>query len=155
VKPSTILLTLFVIFSCTSLNAQQLTNTTGATIKNDHLVLEYSVGEIAISTLTTSGKDATQGLLQPNIKVTNPDCDIISGELKFFENATKDKLRIVGIHDWIKSYQVYAADGRLIRYENYYNNYINVSGLPAAGIYFVRLLPGCNGQYKVLKFMKR
>jgi hypothetical protein len=144
-----------VILSSVNLNAQQLVNSTGATIKNDHLVLEYSVGEIAIATLSTSGKDVTQGLLQPSIKVSNPGCDIISGEIKFFENATKDKLRIIGIHDWITSYQVYAADGRLIRYQNYYNNYIDVSGLPAAGIYFVRLLPGCNGQYKILKFMKR
>jgi hypothetical protein len=144
-----------VILSCGKVNAQQLTNTTGATIKNDRITVEYSIGEIAISTLSNSGKDVTQGLLQPSIKVVTPDCDMINGELKFFENATKDKLRIVGIHDWIKSYQVYAADGRLIRYENYYNNHIDVSGLPAAGIYFIRLLPGCNGQYKTLKFMKR
>jgi len=130
-------------------------NTTGKTVSNTSYVFEYSVGEISINTLSLAGKDVTQGLLQPNLKIQTPDCDVITAELNYFENPTKDKLRLVGLHDWIKSYQIYAADGRLIKAQNYYNNYIDITGLPAAGIYFIRLLPGCNGKYKVIKLMKR
>ncbi len=152
---SRIFLLVLLLGSTSVLEAQQVTNTTGTTIQNSNYTLEYSIGEVAITTLAATGKDATQGLLQPQLKVLNPSCDIINDDIKYFENPTKDKLRIVGIHDWIKSYQIFAADGRLVRSQNFYNNFIDVSGLPAAGIYFIRLMPGCNGQYKLLKFMKR
>ena len=79
----------------------------------------------------------------------------MANPINYFENPTKDKLRLVGIYNWISSYQIFASDGRLVRFANFYNNYIDVSGLPAAGIYFVRLMPGCNGKYQVIKFMKR
>lgn len=153
---SVLKLLLVIVFICNGPSySQQVANSSGATLQNTTHLIEYSVGEVSITTLSVPGKDATQGLLQPAIKVQNPGCDIINQDISFFENATKNKLRIVGIHDWIKSYQVYASDGRLVRDQAFYNNFIDVSGLPAAGIYFIRLLPGCNGQYKVLKFMKR
>jgi hypothetical protein len=154
VKTLTLLLLFSLAFAHASVS-QQVTNTTGATIRNANYTVEYSVGEVAITTLTAANNDVTQGVLQPNLKVQSPGCDMINGALRIFESPSKDKLRLVGIHDWIDSYQVFASDGRLILYKKYYNNHLDISGLPAAGIYFIRLLPGCNGQYKVLKFMKR
>lgn len=132
-----------------------MTNTTGATINNNNYSIEYSIGEVAIATLSAVSKEVTQGLLQPNVKILTPDCDIMAKTINYFESPTKDKLRLAGIYDWIKSYQIYAADGRLVRSENFYNNYIDISGLPAAGIYFIRIMPGCNGEYQIIKFMKR
>jgi len=136
-------------------HSQVVLNATGSTLKNNTTIFEYSIGEVAITTLTSANNNCTQGLLQPNLKIQNPECDIINNKISFFENPTGDKLRIVGIHDWIRSYEMYAADGRLVKQENYFNNYIDITGLPAAGIYFIRLLPGCNGKYQVIKFMKR
>lgn len=146
---------LFFLLLCTGASAQKLANCTGATINNGIYVLEYAIGEVAIATLSAANNDVTQGLLQPTIKVQQPDCEMINAGIAFFENPTKDKLRLVGIYDWVKSYQIFAADGRLVRSQNFYNNYIDVSGLPAAGIYFIRLMPGCNGKYNIIKFMKR
>jgi len=135
--------------------SQSVVNCTGATLKSQSYSVEYSIGEVAIVTLTGTTTVATQGLLQPGIKINAAPCDIINSTVSYFETPAKDVLRIVGLHDWIQSYQVYAADGKLVRHQNFQNNQINVAGLPAAGIYFVRLLPGCNGKFQVLKFMKR
>src|SRR5215203_3774439 len=49
-------------------NGQILVNSTGNTIRNDSYCFEYSVGEIAITTISNSNNDATQGLLQPILK---------------------------------------------------------------------------------------
>ena len=135
-------------------HAQKLVNTTGNTIKNGSFSFEYSIGEIGINTLDASANHITQGLLQPNIKVLNPQCQIINGTLLRFENPTRDKIRIVGQFDWITRYQLYATDGKLLRDRPFYNNYIDLGGLPAA-LYFIRLYPGCDGNFIVLKAIKQ
>lgn len=135
-------------------SSQTVVNAGGSTIANASTVLEYSIGEIAITTLTGTNNQATQGLLQPKLKVIDPSCEIINSELLSFENPTRDKVRLVGRYDWISDYQIYAADGKLIAYSRFANNYIELSRLPAA-VYFIRLFPGCNGNYKVIKVVKQ
>lgn len=49
------------------LQAQKIVNVSGATMSGSQYNIEYSVGEIAINTITTSNKTITQGLLQPLI----------------------------------------------------------------------------------------
>lgn len=134
-------------------NAQSVTNTSGAALRNNNYFIEYSIGEVAITTLTGTSNLVTQGVLQPTAKVPDPACDMMT--ITHFENPAKNILRLAGIYDWVTSYQIFASDGRLVRSANFYNNHIDVSGLPAAGIYFIRLMPGCNGKYQVIKFMKR
>jgi hypothetical protein len=136
-----------------TISAQQVVNTTGTTIKNATHIFEYSIGEIAITTLTGPANTITQGLLQPNLKIINPDCAIINQPFQYFPSPTYDKLRLVGQNNWIDAYQVFAADGKLMRYSKFYNNEIDLSNL-AAGVYFVRMLPGCDNNYKTLKIFK-
>lgn len=136
-------------------SAQSVVNAGGSTIRTNNYIIEYSIGETVISTVSSTSSVVTQGLLQPSVKILNPDCDMINAGIVAFENPTKDRLRLVGFYDWVTGYQVFASDGRLVRSAKFYNHYIDISGLPAAGIYFVRLLPGCNGKYQVIKFMKR
>jgi hypothetical protein len=145
------------LFAFLAINAQAQTvlNCSGNTIRDNNYIFEYSIGEIVVSTVNSTGNNVTQGLLQPSQKVVDPDCEIINDPLSYFESPTRDKIRIVGRYDWIKAYQIFASDGKLIAYKNFYNNYIDITGLPAAGIYFIRLMPGCNGKFKVIKFMKR
>jgi hypothetical protein len=134
--------------------AQKLVNTTGNTIKDNFFSFEYSIGEISITTLDASANHITQGLLQPNIKLLNPQCEIINGALLSFENPTRDRVRIVGQFDWVTRYQVYATDGKLLRDSPFYNNYIDLGRLPAA-LYFIRLYPGCDGKFPLLKVIKQ
>jgi hypothetical protein len=131
-----------------------LISTSGASISSNGFVVEYALGEVSIVTVSNTNSVATQGLLQPQIKIVNPDCDIINQKIKIFENPTINIARIVSIHNWISFYQVYATDGKLIRSEPFTNNHINLTNLPAAP-YFIKLLPGCDGKYRVLKIIKK
>ena len=133
--------------------SQSLVNSTGQTIVSNDYQVEYSIGEIAITTFSDNTNQLTQGLLQPSIKVINAECDIINDELQYFPNPTYNYLRIVGRHDWITGYQIYAADGKLVSNTRYFNNYIDLSKL-ASGMYIIRLLPGCNGSFKTIKIIK-
>jgi Secretion system C-terminal sorting domain len=149
------IITLFtcILFAVTNAGAQQVLNTTGSTISTNNFVIEYAVGEIAITTISAPSNHVTQGLLQPNIKISNPDCAVINQPFQYFPSPTYDKLRLVGQNNWIDAYQVFAADGKLVRSVKFYNNEIDLSNL-AAGIYFIRMLPGCDNRYKTIKIFK-
>lgn len=137
-----------------STKAQVLVNTTGNTLKNSAYVFEYSIGEIAVTTINAIDNNITQGLLQPNTKLIPPPCDFLDEKILSFENPTKNIIRIVGRYDWITDYKMYAADGKLVQEGRFYNNVINISKHPA-GLYFVKLFPGCNGNNRVLKVLKQ
>ena len=152
-KTSTLLL-LAISFSTQYCICQQGVNSSGNTIRDNSFFLEYSVWEISINTISNSSNTITQGRWQPTLKIHNPTCQIINEAIIRFENPTSDIVRIVGNYDWITQYHVYAADGRLVKNASFYNNYIDLSNL-ASGIYFIRLFPGCDGNFKVLKVIKQ
>jgi hypothetical protein len=149
-------LTLFIFLVCLTIiiNGQTVVNSTGNTIKDNSYYFEYSVGEISITTLSGGANNVTQGLLQPNIKKVPPPCDFLDERVISFENPTTNIVRLVGRYDWITDYKVYAADGKLVKAGRFYNNVIDLTKFPAA-IYFIKLYPGCNNNYKVLKVLKQ
>ena len=148
--------TICIVFVFLSASAQKLVNTTGATLNNDKYIIEYSVGEISISTLTQPNNAGfvTHGLLQPNVKVINPGCNIVNDTVSCFPNPVQRILSVVGRLDWITGYRIYAADGKLIRIADFVSNQIDMSSLPG-GAYFIKLYPGCDNNYRVLKVMKQ
>jgi hypothetical protein len=157
-RSATILLRI-ALFMClftfiTETYSQTLVNTAGNTIKDNSYFFEYSIGEIGINTLTGNTNNVTQGLLQPNIKRAPPPCIFPDDEVISFENPTRNLVRIVGQYDWITSYKVFAADGKLLKEGPFYNNVIDLTKYPAA-IYFIKLYPGCNGKFKTLKVLKQ
>ena len=151
-----ILLSLICIcgISPSHLSAQTVINSTGTSLKDASYQFEYSIGEISITTLSASLNFVTQGLLQPQVKYLNPQCEIINAPLQTFPNPTRDKFRMVGQFDWITGYHIYAADGKLVRVASFFNNYIDLSNLPAA-TYFIKLYPACDSKFKVLKVVKQ
>ena len=136
--------------------AQQLVNTTGKTIGNSSITIEYAVGEISITTLTSTSNTnyVTQGLLQPTVKVVNPACEIVNDTLNYFPNPTQNILSVVARVDWITGYHIYAADGKLVRVAQFISNQINMYNLPG-GAYFIKLFPGCDNKYRILKVIKQ
>ena len=58
----------FISVSFITTNGQTLVNSTGNTIKNNSYHFEYSVGEIAVTTISNKTNNTTQGLLQPAIE---------------------------------------------------------------------------------------
>jgi hypothetical protein len=139
-----------------SASGQQLINTTGNTISNNIITIEYSVGEISITTLTSTGNTnyITQGLLQPTVKLIDPACEIVNDTLNYFPNPTQNILSVIARFDWITGYHIYAADGKLVRVAPFISNQINMYNLPG-GAYFIKLFPGCNNKYRILKVIKQ
>jgi gliding motility-associated-like protein len=80
-----ILLSFFLpaVLSVHTVKSQSLVNTTGNTISNNYISIEYSIGEIAITTLSSNDNYVTQGLLQPIIKAGVDPCIM----LDFIPNA--------------------------------------------------------------------
>jgi hypothetical protein len=142
-----------IIFSGASYG-QTLLNTTGNTLANGALTLEYSVGEIAINTLSGTTNDLTQGLLQPGLKVEAASGCPSLADINFYPNPTRNKARVVGNGGWITGYMIYAADGKLVAVSPYLHQNIDLTPY-AAGVYFIKLLPECNGRYKTLKLLKQ
>lgn len=143
-------------FLCLTLASlsQRVVNSTGGVITSNDYMIEYSVGEIAISTINAASLTLTQGVLQPSIKLVNAECAFINDTFEFFPNPTKSQIHLVGRYDWITGYSLYAADGKLVDVKPFFNNSIDLSHF-AAGVYFVRLLPGCDTHYKTLKIFKQ
>ena len=71
------LLGVILIFSVQNTYSQQLIGTTGTTITGSTMTVEYAVGEIAITTLSTNGSNVTQGLLQPIIDIGANPCKML------------------------------------------------------------------------------
>lgn len=149
---------LFLIAFPSLLFSQTLVSTTSNSIKTDAYQFEYALGEIAITTLSDATPVTThyitQGLLQPIEKFLGPDCKIINDTLQYFPNPTTSLISVVSRYDWITGYHLYAADGKLVRATSFFNNYIDLSNLPAA-VYFIKLFPGCNNKFRVLKVVKQ
>jgi hypothetical protein len=139
-----------------TLHSQSLINSTGSTITTPDYIVEFSVGEIGITTLSdaTGANFITQGLLQPILKITDPDCPIINDSLIFFPNPTRNFLSVVPKYNWITSYRIYAIDGKLVRVASFISNQINLIDL-APGVYFIQFLPGCNNKYRTIKVIKQ
>lgn len=133
--------------------SQTLLNTSGATMSDNSYVFEYSVGELAITTISEPTNFITQGVLQPYVKLSK-NCNVINAPLQTFPNPTKDKFRIVGQYNWIQSYAIYSSAGQLVRLETFTNNYIDLSALPNA-LYFIKLYPSCDDKNQTLKVIKR
>jgi hypothetical protein len=139
-----------------SIQAQTLVNTTGSTVTDGKTTIEYSIGEISITVLSGANNTnyVAQGLLQPTLKVTNPDCAIINDSLNYFPNPTVNILSVVAKTDWITGYRIYSTDGKLVRMAPFISNQINMYNLPG-GVYFIKLYPGCDDKNRVLKVIKQ
>lgn len=75
------------IFSFIVINAssQSVVNSTGNTIKDSTYYIEYSIGEISISTLENKTNTATQGLLQPNFREQAAQAIIVTSNKNLFD----------------------------------------------------------------------
>lgn len=107
---------LTVLLSCSNVYSQTLLSSTGNTIQNNTISVEYTIGEIGISTLAGNQSYATQGFLQPIFKFK--DCSL----LEFIPNAftpNKDNINdCFGVKNWpaTSSYEltIYNRWGQLV-----------------------------------------
>ena len=151
-----LLFTLLLIPWATFCVAQRLVNATGTSLSNANLTVEYSVGEIATTTLIGTQQVATQGLLQPTYAVSTETNDLFDAKfsLRCYPNPTIESLTIeTDFHSFQKA-SIYSIDGKLISQQIFDYQSIKISSLPT-GSYLLTLTDEQNLYSKTIKIFKQ
>jgi Secretion system C-terminal sorting domain len=146
-------LTLLLLGAVGLCSAQTLISPSGATVGNATMSVSYSIGEIAITTLSDFDLAYTQGLQQPNFTKTVDECSPSAIEvIVLFPNPVKDVINLQGQFNCFLQFSIQRA-GQAVKSGTFDGSPINVSGLPT-GIYFLHLM-GKQTQYsRIIKFFK-
>ena len=89
-------------------------NSSGGVIQNNSHSLEWSLGELTVSTLTSPVNLLTQGFLQPNVTIVGTEDFFDESRLAVFPNPVSNWLNLqTDILD-IKTVQVHDVLGRLV-----------------------------------------
>lgn len=110
-------LLLYILLSLKNVFSQTLINSTGSILQNSNISVEYSVGEISISTLASNQNYITQGLLQP-MPTLFKDCNL----LHFIPNAFTPNNDHLNDCFWLKNWPastsfelcIYNRSGQLV-----------------------------------------
>jgi len=112
-----ILLLLSCLLLCYSGMSQSLVNSTGNTLQNASVNIEYSIGEIGITTLSSTQNFATQGLLQPII-IHFKDCNLFQFVPNAFTPNNDNRNDFFGVKNWPEAtdfeLSVYNRAGQLV-----------------------------------------
>jgi hypothetical protein len=137
------------------LSAQSVTNSTGATLADDNMIIEYAVGEPVISTLTGAQGIVSQGLLQPIYQVESQINELFD-EAYFFDcypNPVAHQLYVETDFLDFQEFQLIDTKGQVLYTAPFTYQPINLSELPS-GSYFIRFY---SNQHiiKVIKLIKQ
>ena len=148
------LLTFMLLALSLLLSAQSVTNSAGTTLSNDDVIIEYSVGEPVISTLTGAQGIVTQGLLQPTYQVESQVNELFDEQYSFdcYPNPVAQQLYVETDFLDFQEFQVIDTKGQVIYTAPFNYQPINLSGL-SSGSYFIRFYSNQN-IIKVIKLIK-
>lgn len=148
---------IFLLFSGIAIiNAQTIIAPSGTTYSNGNTIIDFTLGEMIISTYSTNNTGITQGFHQTSVKISavvdiNPDFSIL-----VYPNPTSEFIYIESSKP-TKDYhlEIYDTDGRLIirKEMNELSTSANISQY-ATAIYFLRILNAHENRVKVYKIIK-
>lgn len=123
----------------------------GSTITVQDQTYDSSVGELAVTTLSSNNFSITQGFLQP-ISLKVPCADIV---LKSFPNPVVTGIRIYaeGCDVEIANVKTYDLFGKLVYEAKPVNNQFNLSSI-GVGVYLVRAYDANYNVLGVVKILK-
>jgi hypothetical protein len=152
-----LILFLAVFFAAPPIQAQSVLNAAGRTINppGTGIVLEYAVGEVAVTTLGVAFGALTQGVLQPYLRVVNTKETFDEKfDFKVYPNPTSDFLTVQTNYIHFTFVEVASADGRVVQIGPFDYSPIDCSMLQA-GAYFVRLYSNNHIESKTFKIIKQ
>ncbi len=110
--------TLFVLLFVQIIEAQDLSptvvNSSSGIIQNSFHSLEWSLGELAVSTLTSPSNLLTQGFLQPITTIVGTEDRFDESRFSTFPNPVSEWLNLQTDIPDIKTVQVHDVLGRLV-----------------------------------------
>ena len=146
-------LTLLLLGAVGLCHAQTLISPGGATVANASMSVSYSIGEIAITTLSDFEDAYTQGFQQPTF--TKPVDECLPGTINvlvLFPNPVKDVINLQGQFNCFIQYSILRA-GQAVKSGTFDGSPIDVSGL-TPGIYFLQLIGKQTQFSRIIKFIK-
>ena len=109
---------LLVLLFTRTIEAQNLSptvvNSSGGVIQNNSNSLEWSLGELAVSTLTSSDNLLTQGFLQPTVITVSTEDLFDESRFSVFPNPVSDWLNLQTDIPDIETVLVHDISGRLV-----------------------------------------
>lgn len=130
-------------------------NTTGGTLKNATMMVEYSVGEIVITTVTGTNGKVTQGYLQPiNNTITALPNETNKNMISFYPNPTQNLLFFGTANEPVKLANIYTMEGRKIASFERPETNISLENL-TQGVYQVELIGNQNQILTNTKIVKQ
>ncbi len=112
-------------------------NSSGGVVSNSSNSLEWSLGELAVSTFTSPADLLTQGFLQPTITIVGTEAPFDESRFSAFPNPVSDWLNLQTDIPEIKTVQVHDILGRLV-FQSTIQPGIDVHQLNS-GIYIISL----------------
>lgn len=146
-------LTLLLLGAVGLCHAQTLISPGGATVANASMSVSYSIGEIAITTLSDFEDAYTQGFQQPTF--TKPVDECMPGAINvlvLFPNPVKDVINLQGQFNCFIQYSILRG-GQAVKSGTFDGSPIDVSGL-TPGIYFLHLIGKQTQFSRIIKFIK-
>lgn len=105
---------LFSLFTTISLSAQEVVSSQGETYSNANGSIDFTVGEVVISTGTNGTNDLTQGFHQTNWNFLGVEDFAPDYQASIFPNPTQDVLNIKTSVFENVTYTLYDAQGKLV-----------------------------------------
>ena len=146
-------LTLLLLGAVGLCHAQTLISPGGATVANASMSVSYSIGEIAITTLSDFEDAYTQGFQQPTF--TKPVDECLPGAINvvvLFPNPVKDVINLQGQFNCFIQYSILRG-GQAVKSGTFDGSPIDVSGL-TPGVYFLHLIGKQTQFSRIIKFIK-
>lgn len=146
-------LTLLLLGAVGLCHAQTLISPGGATVANASMSVSYSIGEIAITTLSDFEDAYTQGFQQPTF--TKPVDECMPGAINvlvLFPNPVKDVINLQGQFNCFIQYSILRG-GQAVKSGTFDGSPIDVSGL-TPGVYFLHLIGKQTQFSRIIKFIK-
>ena len=133
----------------------QVLNATGNTSTINTIELSWSVGEIAIATLSANNTILTQGFLQPDVSTHTSGIEEIkiSEFITVFPNPVHNQLYIRQSGDLIETVSIYNALGQRLIEQKFINPGLDMTQL-LPGIYFVNLISHDQAEVHTFKIIK-
>lgn len=112
-------------------------NSSGGVISNSSNSLEWSLGELAVSTLTSPNNLLTQGFLQPTTTIVGTEAAFDESRFSAYPNPVSDWLNLQTDIAEIKTMHMHNVSGRLVLQSTFQPS-LDVHQL-ISGIYIVSL----------------
>lgn len=127
-------------------------NASGGQLQNATVMVEWSLGEPAISTISNAENMVTQGFIQPQLYISGVDDFLFGEEISVYPNPVMDHLLFKTSSTRIASLTIYDMLGRMVL-EDTFQTELDVRQL-SAGVYFISLLDSENRLLSTFKIVK-